>query len=290
MVVWGEILMNILVGLALVFVTFAFAAKPSQAETNHCTEITSIPTTITVQGVYCFKSNLITASLSTPAITIANNNVTIDLNGWKLGGAAAGSATFGRGIYAENRSNTVVRNGTIRGFYEGVVLGGGRDSTSGNLVENLLVDGNRYRGITVGGSNTTIRNNTVINTGLTDQRFKAWGISAYSGIGVVIEDNTVSGINENESVFGIEVSNVEDAKIHLNNVFNLMSSAYKYGIVVTNSERVLIEGNTVSTGNGGMFGIGDQLGSTGVACIRNQVSGFTTNFSGCDVDVGNIEF
>src|SRR5690606_14995164 len=51
--------------------------------------IDSVPATITSQGVWCLRKDLSTAIASGSAITIATNNVTIDCNGFKLGGLAA---------------------------------------------------------------------------------------------------------------------------------------------------------------------------------------------------------
>jgi hypothetical protein len=94
------------------------------AETEDCTNITTLPLTITVQGVYCLKQDLATNIASGNAITIATNNVTIDFNGFKLGGLAAGPNTQANGVAAENRQNITLRNGNIRGFRSGVRING----------------------------------------------------------------------------------------------------------------------------------------------------------------------
>jgi len=46
--------------------------------------------------LYCFTGNIATA-ITGVAITIATNNVTLDMNGFKLGGLAAGTGTRARG-------------------------------------------------------------------------------------------------------------------------------------------------------------------------------------------------
>src|SRR5262245_29056235 len=92
----------------------ACASVPALAETTNCTAITSVPYVITVQGVYCFTDNIATTMSSGNAIEIQANNVTIDLNGFKLGGLAAGLGTSARGIYANQRQNITVRNGIVR--------------------------------------------------------------------------------------------------------------------------------------------------------------------------------
>ena len=44
--------------VALFTLALAWAATPAVAETTNCTAITSVPYTITVQGVYCFTDNI----------------------------------------------------------------------------------------------------------------------------------------------------------------------------------------------------------------------------------------
>src|SRR5450756_2016927 len=97
---------------AFIFGALAFTA-PAQAETVNCTAITALPAVITVQGIYCFTGDLTTAMTIGSAIDIQTNNVVLDLNGFKLGGLAAGPGTLASGIFANNRQNITIRNGTV---------------------------------------------------------------------------------------------------------------------------------------------------------------------------------
>jgi hypothetical protein len=101
-------------GAQIVFAFFLFAlfSNSVRAETPECTVITSLPYTISTQGIYCLKGNLATNMTSGNAIEIGTNNVVIDLNGYKIGGLAAGSGTSTYGIYANGRKNITIRNGT----------------------------------------------------------------------------------------------------------------------------------------------------------------------------------
>ena len=85
-----------------VFAVLLFSSM-AQAETTECTVITSLPYTISTQGIYCLKGNLATSMTSGNAIEINTNNVVIDLNGYKLGGLGAGPGTTARGIHAYQR-------------------------------------------------------------------------------------------------------------------------------------------------------------------------------------------
>ena len=151
---------------ALLFVLFTLvlACTPAHAETVNCTPITSLPAVITVQGVYCFTGHLNTAITSGNAIEIQTNNVILDLNGFKLGGLAAGTSTVANGIHALDRQNITIKNGTIRGFVRGISL---EDSggSQGHVVEDIRADQNTFAGMEIAGSGNIVRNNQVVATG-----------------------------------------------------------------------------------------------------------------------------
>jgi hypothetical protein len=96
----NRIFMNYLMTLLLLIGFFAHTVR---AETLNCTSITSLPATINTQGVFCLTGNLGTNISSGNAIYITANNVTLDLNGWKVGGQAAGTGTDAYGIYIQRR-------------------------------------------------------------------------------------------------------------------------------------------------------------------------------------------
>ena len=148
--------------------TFVFAAlvvtAPARAETVNCTAITALPAVITVQGIYCFTGDLSTAITSGIAIDIQTNNVVLDLNGFKLGGLAAGPGTTANGILALDRQNITVKNGTIRGFFRAIFLDTAGTS-QGHLVEDIRADQNTFVGIDVRGSGNIVRSNQVVATG-----------------------------------------------------------------------------------------------------------------------------
>ena len=176
---------------ALVSLVVVLISSPARAETTQCTPITTIPITITVQGIYCFSGNLAGNMASGNAITIDTNNVTIDFNGFKLGNLAAGPSTFAKGIYADNKKNITLRNGTIRGFHYGIRLLG--STASGHLVEDMRLDGNTYLGIYLSGKGAMVRNNQVVSTGDTTTGSNlAYGIFISSGEGASIINNDVA--------------------------------------------------------------------------------------------------
>src|SRR5262245_9249924 len=150
----------------LVVLAVALGAVPAWAETVNCTPITSLPAVIPVQGVYCFTGDLSTAMTSGNAIAIQTNNVILDLNGFKLGGVAAGLGTQTFGIYALDRQNITIKNGTVRGFYWGILLEGSPAGLggAGHVVEDIRADRNTVVGIQVDGQANIVRNNLVVRT------------------------------------------------------------------------------------------------------------------------------
>jgi hypothetical protein len=180
----------VVLGLALML-----GAGPAQAETINCTPITAVPIVITVQGVYCFTQNLATNMTSGNAIEIQANNVILDLNGWKLGGQAAGLGTGAFGIVATDRRNITLKNGTVRGFFMGISLtDSGSGASEGHVVEDIRADHNTFLGIAVQGRGILIRNNLVVATGGTTPNFagnaSAVGIYA-AGTGPRVLNNDV---------------------------------------------------------------------------------------------------
>ena len=148
----------------LVLLALVLGAAPARAETVNCTHITALPAVITVPGVYCLTGNLATPMTSGHAIDIQTNNVVLDLNGFILGGLAAGLGTTTDGVFASDRQNITITNGTISGFATAIRL---QDSgaSQGHVVENIRAVQNRATGVFVQGTGNIVRNNQVVATG-----------------------------------------------------------------------------------------------------------------------------
>ena len=199
-----------LVASLLVFLALVLIATPVRAETVNCTAITALPAIITVQGIYCFTGHLNTAITTGNAIDIQTNNVVLDLNGFKLGGLAAGTGTDARGIFASNRQNITIKNGTIRGFRKAIVLEGS-SSGQGHVVEDIRADQNTEFGIQVQGSGTIVRNNQVVATGgcttLCGANASAFGIFVSGGGPRVLNNDVITVTKQGTGIaWGIRVS------------------------------------------------------------------------------------
>ena len=160
--------------MSLLALSLSLAVTPATANDQTCDHFISAPgsntvgITISTPGIYCLATDVIMAASfkSGNAIEIAANYVTLDLNGHKVHGANAGTATQAIGIHAANRQALTIKNGIVWGFFQGVVLDAAAyTSPAGNVVEGLRARNNRANGIRVLGANSIIRNNVVADTG-----------------------------------------------------------------------------------------------------------------------------
>lgn len=130
----------------------------ARAETTNlsgATEITSLPITITQPGTYYLSRNW---QLNLPggnALTIAANDVIIDLNGHTIANSATPSSAVG--VYAQNKSNLTVRNGTLATFGVAVNIWTGWMPISGVLIEDLRITGCRNRGVSLTANSSIVR-------------------------------------------------------------------------------------------------------------------------------------
>jgi len=248
------------------------SAMASQSYDNCTGFIDSLPTTIFSQGTWCLDKNLSTAITSGAAINIIANNVTIDCNDFKVGGLAAGDASTAWGIYAYDRQNVTVRHCNVRGFKEGIHLGGG-----GHLVEDNRLDNSLRYGIYVSGENNLVQRNRVYDTGGVAN--EAAGIDADADV----IDNTVAGVLSENYAFGILVGGAH--KVRNNRVRGLQGDGGVYGIQLY-SPGSAVDGNQLAVPAGSRgYGILDSSSGSGTACSNNVVSGFRTPMQGC-VDAG----
>ncbi len=275
--------------ITLITLATALMATPAKAETIECTVIDSIPFIITVQGIYCLTGNLASGLTSGNMIDVQTNNVTIDMNGFKLGGLAAGAATLANGIFALDRRNITIRNGSIRGFLSGIFLDGGAATSSGHLLEDLRLDGNTTTGALVEGTGNIIRNNQVVNTGPGDNNINAFGLYILFSNDSVVEGNVISGVSETSQSIGIFVQSSSLIEVRNNTVLRTEDAASNRGIFLSLAIDVTIIGNRIlNPATTGTHGIITFNFSTGVNCIDNIIAGYTTPISDCDFEAGNL--
>jgi hypothetical protein len=202
--------------------------------------ISVLPTVITSSGSYYIVSNLV-GSAGSDGITVAANNVTIDLRGFTLVGPA--SALAENGIDCGSRSNIFILHGTVSGW-NGSGIGG---SARYCRVIDLTAADNGRSGIRT-GDYSLVQHCIADRNGLNSSGQIGIGI----GSGAIVRDCVVSGHNGASSI-GISGGGnclVEHCNISGNN------SAGGSGIDANGSSLVVdcvVAGNLGTTNNVGIF-------------------------------------
>ena len=278
--------------LAALLAVFSGPASGASSYDSCAGYLDSVPATLTTQGTWCLSRDLASSLATGAAITAANNNITIDCNGFKLNGLTAGTSTQATGILSNNRLNITVRGCSIRGFQYGVYLGGYKGG--GHLVEDNRLDSNRLAAIFVAGDGSTIRRNLVLDTGGGTDPYaagEAYGMMTFYDVDVL--DNTISGVAPVLGEFGGRATGIYtvlmNGTIAGNRIRGLVSlgegEAIGMDLAGETPGRYLVSDNHI---------VGDlRPGGVGIWCrsdkprVRdNVVSGFATGIQTC-VGSGN---
>ena len=284
--------LSFLLLLAVAMLLAAPRAASAAESYDNCTGyITSIPAVITSQGTWCLKQDLATAMTSGRAIDVQANNVTIDCNGFKIDGLAAGLSTFAQGISSDNRLNTTVRRCSVSGFLNGIIMEPTSTSCGGHVVEDNRLDGNRLTGIQVLCDGSLIRRNRVFDTGRSTLYFAAYAIVARYSVDVL--DNVIANVTSfsaSDYATGIWVYQ-DDGRVSGNRIRGLGPNGGGVGteraIYSQASGRMVMRNNDMM-GNAGSGSQGMNCDSTTVRAKDNVIIGFQTDFSGCSDDGGNV--
>jgi hypothetical protein len=272
-----------------VWVLAAFAlleVSTAHAEPPGCRRINSLPAVIDSPGTYCLSSGLSTALSSGSAISINANDVVLDLGGFALDGTAAGTGSEATGVRAVGRSQVTVRNGIVRGFFEGVGLVGGPGQ--GGVVEDIAAESNFLTGIAVEGVGAVVRRSRVTHTGGSTSPLangNALGIVIH-GTGSRALDNDVvdTFAAAGHNAWSIHATNADRAVIEGNRVSGGSSNlGTSYGIIVPFSQDVLVVDNRI---NGTSVGVAYSSGATG-KYRDNLTSGVGVPYDGSGTDAGN---
>lgn len=195
-------------------------------------------------------------------ITINASNVTLDLGGHTITGPAPAGGTLDGVRVVSNRTGVTVRNGTIRGFDEGVGVnfGAHRTTLSGLLLDangvgiriststtsnvvtgNRIVNTTRFSGIQMGGNGHLVESNTFHNGN---------GAGVFlSGNDNIVRANRFNDMGQNAISIGAFPNNPGP---FINNqlIGNQISGSARVGnatsIVVNNGSETVIQGNSVN--------------------------------------------
>jgi hypothetical protein len=259
------------------------ARTAPEAPAFACTAITALPAVIAAQGAYCLTGHLGTGMTSGAAITITANNVVLDLNGFKVGGQAGGPGTSAIGIYANQRQNITIRNGTVRGFSVGIKLDDAPPyaTSQGHVIEGVRLDQNTSAGIDIRGTATMTRNNLVGPTGggtAAGPDGDAQGILV-RGPGARVLGNDVSETSARGAgrALGIALEDAPACVVAGNRVSAVASpDGDSFGILVLASGDTIVSDNLLS---GMRYGIYFGSEATGVF-MGNLVQGAATPYVG----------
>jgi hypothetical protein len=219
------------------------------------------------------------------AITIDSDYVVIDLNGYGILNTSH-FGTYANGVYAWQRKNITIKNGSIYRFFAGIFL---EDSypfsvSTGHLVENVKLDNIRAYGILLHGSDMVIQNNIITSTGGHTISEESYGI-ALAGANNFVYNNTVTNTFMRSSAVlavGIYPRYAHGCVVEFNRIINpAIGSGNSYCIRIKQCDNVIVSNNRMSTA---IFGLGFDI-STGK--YRNNLAiNCTTPYVGGS-DMGN---
>ncbi len=272
--------------LIAVAIAALFFATPAKADTDICTEITALPFTITVQGVYCLKKNLNVNLTTGNAITVNAGNVVVDFNDFRVNNQAASTNTA-NSVFAQDRKHVTLRNGFVRGFRKGIFLAeNSADASASHLVEGMKIADSGEIGIEIAGDFSVVRNNRVFGTIGSANNIR--GILISTADFAELAGNIISsvvGANAN----GIHVQSSNGVKVIDNSITEITSTngatGPARGITVDTSDDTLVARNRILRGTGignnesGIFGFGSAVN---LACVDNDIGAFNLAVSGCD--------
>jgi hypothetical protein len=204
------------------------------------------PYKVTASGSYRLTGNLV-APASTDGIDVTAANVTIDLNGFTIGGPGGATSATPIGINASGKSDVTVENGAVTGFGTGVEVG------SSGIVRSVHADAN---GVGINAGNNSVIEGCTANSSTVND-----GIDCLAGC--VISGNTANGNFDN----GIVAQN--GSVISGNVVFHNTANDG----ILCNGSGCLISGNTAFNNFTGISA-GDATTGYGGNVLNN-----TTNIS-----------
>lgn len=269
----------LIAGLAVVVADAAQAESidaPADIAILNCKKIKSLPKVIRKPGIWCLWKNLKWDGTVGFAIDIRANDVTVDLNGYAISGvSASGLGTGTTAIYAADRRNVTVRNGTFRGFNRGIHLAGTQaNGNAGARIGPLRIVDTRQRGIFIsGGSGHVVRGNQIVNTGLNGAATVA-GIHLQGVSGSTIADNTVSGVEGAKQATGIHIVDSGSVAVSANAVLDTRSPSQARGIIATGGGNIsFVDNRVLNPAGSGTAGLGGSASSLG--CFENYISGYS---------------
>lgn len=260
-----------------------------------CTEVTTLPATLTQPGNYCLDSDFTVDSASIKAITIAANDVTLDCAGHTIRNDAVSDLGTSEGIYGHNRNNVTVKNCRIQGgFTNGISFT--QDGTQGNrnyyiTIEGNFIGGPYLHGIRAFGSVIEVRDNRIYDIGGQRDTY-AVGLRVGGAPGNAprlhaVDGNAVAGVNSPYGhAYGIFSENSLASTFRGNTVTGTTAGDpgfNSWGIHVIGPVNTISGNHVIGSPLANDIGI---HGSTSSSCYDNHVRS-PVRTSGCNATLGN---
>lgn len=281
----GEKLYHILILTLVIGLLLAacIEMQPESSPTNLPPTATKESTSEIVCGQIITENTTLVEDLECPpgtpfAIIIGAPNITLDLGGHVLKGYAPGT-----GVFAQDKEGIIIRNGTIEGFNEGVVI----FNTPSATVENLTIrnqdniDPDRLIvGIHIDGSQDVI---------VRDVLFEFPSVAHKEAVDIYGSDVAVTNIEVRGGGVGVNFSFAGACDLEYRpNTGTVLNSRFSgiaiAGIWVACCSDVRIAGNDFTTA----LGVG--VGITGCAPFFGAVTGLTVEGNYIHDAVIGIEF
>jgi parallel beta-helix repeat protein len=240
--------------------------KDDDGAADAYTPIATLPYVVRAPGRYRLVTTPLLRMGAGAAITIAADDVVLDLQGGTLANAA-GPGNFAFGVFAAGRKNVTVQHGTLRGFFTGVSLRAPAPyaTAQGLVVRDVRVLGSTYAGIRTEGRGSTIVDCAAIDTGAATvfgPDAEAFGILAV-GPAAHVNRNTVARTTPTGAgtAFGIALVQAPSGAVTSNGVQD-GAAGEDVGIEIESSAGVSAYGNRLSnlrlgivyaTGSSGTF-------------------------------------
>jgi len=213
---------------SIALLIFAFLASGVHAGEGQI-DIASAPYTISSPGSYIVVADLTVSSLDVTAITIAANDVTLDLNGHTIKGPGryVGGTSYGILVDDSPRYNISVSNGIIREWPSGGLKA---DSVSNGVFSKLLC-------LSIGGPGLSLGNYCLVTEN---------NVSYCSGDGIIIMacsilKNNISTSNSAGITVTAGLSTIQ---------YNTCSWNMNAGIGVSAAKNVVLNNNCIGNAYG----------------------------------------
>jgi hypothetical protein len=151
--------------VVLIALITAAMGGAAMAQTKLNLSTSGFPIKITKAGSYFLVSNLIANAKNVNVIDVTVSNVSIDLNGFRIGSPGSSGST-GIGVNASGRSNVTVENGSVSVMgSDGIRLG------ANGVVRNVQANSNGGNGINCTGSGCLVTGCTANSNGASGLNF-----------------------------------------------------------------------------------------------------------------------